>query len=66
MYHCAKILIIIFNFSQFKLNSDFTQAFVMRFNENVDKKHQLVLNNNENAEQTLAALKTIPYNGKGS
>ena len=54
-----------YNFSQFKLNTDFTQAFVMRFNEVVDKKHQLVLNNNENAEQALAALKTIPYNGKG-
>ena len=52
-------------FSQFKLNTDFTQAFVMRYNEVVDKKHQLVLNNNENNEQALDALKTIPYNGKG-
>ena len=53
-------------YSQFKLNTDFTQAFVMRFNENVDEENQLVLNNNENNEEALAALKTIPYDGKGN
>jgi len=52
--------------NQFKLNTDFTQAFVMRFNENVDEENQLVLNNNENNEEALAALKTIPYDGKGT
>ena len=53
-------------YSQFKLNTDFTQAFVMRFNENVDEENQIVLNNNENNEEALAALKTIPYDGKGN
>ena len=56
---------ILFNFSKLVLSKEYTQAFVMRFNENVDEHNQIVLNNNENRQEILDALLTIPYNGTG-
>ena len=56
---------ILFNFSKLVLSKEYTQAFVMRFNENVDEQNQIVLNNNENRQEILDALLTIPYNGTG-
>jgi len=53
-------------FSQFMLNEDFVQVFVMRYNKYVDMENQLLLRNNETQEECLQALKTIPYNGIGT
>ena len=56
---------VLLNFSKLVLSKKYTQAFVMRFNENVDEQNQVVLNNNENRQEILDALLTIPYNGTG-
>ena len=56
---------ILYSFSKLVLSKKYTQAFVMRYNENVDELNQLVLNNNENKQEIHNALVTIPYNGKG-
>ena len=47
------------------LNKGNTQAYVMRYNENVDESNKVSLKNNEEKDKVLAALNAIPYNGRG-
>lgn len=48
------------------INTTYSQVFVIRYNRFVDEENQVFLNNNENETEIYNALKTIPYNGRGT
>jgi len=52
--------------NQFILSEEFVQVFLMRYNEEVDEKNQVMLRNKESQAECLEALQSIPYNGIGT
>jgi len=52
--------------SEITLDKEHTQAFVMTYNIRPNKKNQIVLNQNENFEERLSKLRTIPAEGGGT
>ena len=64
---CLKFIKIFDNYnSQFILSEEFVQVFLMRYNEEVDEKNQVMLRNKESQAECLEALQSIPYNGIGN